>query len=235
MVSFPAYEIYSCGDHAYTLDLGQHIDVGTNRFIIRLFKSLQHNKPSFILDIIPAYSSITIVYDPLALPHEDPEEIIHLCFTDAIHLSALDQSNHHSFVIRIPVCYHPSIAPDLEALCSKLKMNTDSFIAIHTAKPYRVFMNGFLPGFAYMGSVDNRIASPRHQNPRKVVPAGSVGIAGNQTGIYPLDSPGGWQLIGKTTVSLFDPLSDSPCLLQPGDEVVFYPISLDEFQQSIPL
>ncbi len=235
MLSFPAYEIYACGDHAYTLDLGQQINVGTNRFIIRLFKALQHNKPSFILDIIPAYSSITIVYDPLALPHEYPEEIIHLCFTDAIHLSALDQSIEYSSVIRIPVCYHPSVAPDLEVLCSMLEMNADSLVSIHTSKPYRVFMNGFLPGFAYMGLVDHRIAAPRHQSPRKVVPAGSVGIAGSQTGIYPLDSPGGWQLIGKTTVTLFDPLSDKPCLLQPGDEVQFYPISLDEFQHCKPL
>ena len=235
MVSFPAYEIYTCGDHAYTLDLGQQIDVDINRFVIRLFKALQHNKPVFVLDIIPAYSSITIVYDPLLLGHEDPEEMIQLCFTDAIRLSALDPSNLHTSVIRIPVCYHPSVAPDLEALCSKLEIDADSFVSIHSSKPYRVFMNGFLPGFAYMGSVDHRIASPRHQSPRKVVPAGSVGIAGNQTGIYPLDSPGGWQLIGKTNVSLFDALSDRPCLLQPGDEVQFYPISLDEFQESKPL
>ena len=134
-------------------------------------------------------------------------------------------------MLRIPVCYHSSLAPDLHLLAVQLHLTTDELIRIHVATTYRVFMLGFLPGFAYMGPVDQRIVAPRHDRPRSAVPAGSVGIAGAQTGIYPMQSPGGWQLIGRTPLQLFTPHLLPPCLLQPGDEVVMYPISLDEFNQ----
>ncbi len=228
---FPAFEFYACGDHAYTLDAGQQINVDVNRCIIRLFQQIQQQKPSYILDIIPAYSSITIVYNPLSFTGSDinPETIIHQCFTDAIQQTENTTIPKSSTIIRIPVCYHPTLAPDLESLCHQQQIDIDTLITLHTQKTYRVFMNGFLPGFAYMGTVDGRIATPRHASPRKQVPAGSVGIAGHQTGIYPFESPGGWQLIGRTSVSLFNPHSDNPCLLKPGDEVQFYSIPLEIF------
>lgn len=231
MRGFPAFEFYACGDHAFTLDAGQQIDVDVNRLIISLFQQLQQQKPSYILDIIPAYSSITIVYDPLSFTKSDinPETIIHQCFTDAIQQTANKTASESGNIIRIPVCYHPSLAPDLESLCHQQQIDIDTLITLHTQKTYRVFMNGFLPGFAYMGTVDDRIATPRHASPRKQVPAGSVGIAGHQTGIYPFDSPGGWQLIGRTSVSLFNQHSDNPCLLKPGDEVQFYAIEIENF------
>jgi inhibitor of KinA len=228
---FSAFEFYACGDHAFTLDAGQQIDVDVNRLIIGLFQQLQQQKPSYILDIIPAYSSITIVYDPLSFTKSDinPEAIIHQCFIDAIQQTANKKASESGNIIRIPVCYHPSLAPDLESICLERQIDIDTLISLHTQKTYRVFMNGFLPGFAYMGTVDDRIAIPRHASPRKQVPAGSVGIAGHQTGIYPFESPGGWQLIGRTSVSLFNLHSDKPCLLQPGDEVQFYSVPLENF------
>lgn len=225
-----AYELYPCSDHAYTLDFGQQIDPEINRFIIRIFHQLQKEAHLYILDIIPAYSSITVVYDALKFSaNTDPGILIRQCFKDAMLKAAKSGTDSATRVVRIPVCYHPSLAPDLETVCHFHQIDIDTLIALHTRKTYRVFMNGFLPGFAYMGSVDERIITPRHTAPRKQVPGGSVGIACEQTGIYPFASPGGWQLIGRTAVKLFDPSSATPCMLQPGDEVQFYSIPIENF------
>ena len=225
------YAVYACGDHAFTLDFGEHIDVNINRYVIRIFHHIKATPLPYILDIIPAYSSITIVYDIPAMANlsSKPEMVIHECFENAMQQIENDAIPESGNIIRIPVCYHPSVAPDLEALCQLHQINTDTLIDLHTQKTYRVFMNGFLPGFAYLGSVDERIATPRHTTPRQQVAAGSVGIAGFQTGIYPFESPGGWQIIGRTTLSLFDLSSDNPCLLKPGDQVQFYSIPLASF------
>ena len=131
--------------------------------------------------------------------------------------------------IKIPVCYAEKYALDINEISKEKKLPVDEIIRLHTAKKYRVYMIGFLPGFAYMGEVDEQIAIPRKAQPRTKVEAGSVGIAGMQTGIYPLNSPGGWQIIGKTPVKLFNKEKDDPVLLQPGDEIEFYSITKDEF------
>jgi inhibitor of KinA len=226
-----AYEFYACGDHAFTLDFGQQIDVSINRFVIKLFHRLQENRKSYILDIIPAYSSITVVYNPLSFRkcNTNSQSIIRDYFADAVQQTENIKDTSSATIIRIPVCYHPSVAPDLESLCEHHHIDIDTLVSLHTQKTYRVFMNGFLPGFAYMGTVDDRIATARHASPRKKVPMGSVGIAGHQTGIYPFESPGGWQLIGRTSVSLFDADTDAPCLLKPGDEVQFYAVPIEKF------
>ncbi len=227
----PAYEFYAAGDHAFTFEAGRQINAATNHFIIRLFQQIQEEKYPFIRDIIPAYNSITIVYDPLLFTgyYSNAASIIQQCFTKAIQQTDDTSEDKPNNIIRIPVCYHPSLAPDLESLCNQHQINIDTLITLHTQKIYRVYMNGFLPGFAYMGTVDDRIATARHSSPRKKVASGSVGIAGHQTGIYPFESPGGWQLIGRTSVPLFNPQSDNPCLLKPGDEVQFYPVPIENF------
>jgi inhibitor of KinA len=130
--------------------------------------------------------------------------------------------------IKIPVCYSGKYALDIHDIAKEKKLTAPEIINLHTAKRYRVYMIGFLPGFAYMGEIDKRIAMPRKTQPRTKVEAGSVGIAGMQTGIYPFDSPGGWQIIGKTPVKLFDKEKSDPVLLQPGDEIEFYSITEDE-------
>ena len=132
--------------------------------------------------------------------------------------------------IKIPVCYDPSVAPDIALLAELHSISEEELIEVHTGKNYRVYMIGFLPGFAYMGTVDKRIATPRKSVPRTFVPAGSVGIAGEQTGIYPFGSAGGWQLIGRTPITMFNPANENPCYLQPGDEVKFFPITLSEYK-----
>jgi len=132
--------------------------------------------------------------------------------------------------IKIPVCYAEKYGLDLNEISKQKKISISEIIQLHTAKKYRIYMIGFLPGFAYMGEVDKQIAITRKAQPRINVEGGSVGIAGMQTGIYPLDSPGGWQIIGKTPLKLFDKEKDHTVLLQPGDEIEFYPITEDEFK-----
>lgn len=132
-------------------------------------------------------------------------------------------------LVKIPVCYHPSVAPDLAHMAAQTELTEAEIIQLHCQPIYKVYLIGFLPGFPYMASVNKAIQFPRKTTPRALVPAGSVGIAGEQTGIYPLNSPGGWQLIGKTPLILFDMRKEMPCLLQPGDTVQFYPIELAEF------
>ena len=131
--------------------------------------------------------------------------------------------------IEIPICYDPSLAPDLFKLAEERKLAPEIVVHLHSGKPYRVYMIGFLPGFAYMGKVDERITMPRKNNPSIEVPAGSVGIAGEQTGIYPVNSPGGWNIIGQTPMRLFDARNNDPVLLKAGDEVQFVPITLQQF------
>jgi inhibitor of KinA len=132
--------------------------------------------------------------------------------------------------MKIPVCYAKRFAPDLEELAAGKNLTVANVIHLHTASTYRVYMIGFLPGFPYMGKVDSCIATPRRSSPRTGIPAGSVGIAGQQTGIYPLSSPGGWNIIGRTPLQLFDKNRDHPVLLQPGDNITFYSITEDEFE-----
>jgi inhibitor of KinA len=135
-----------------------------------------------------------------------------------------------SKLVRIPVCYAQQFAPDIASLAALHGISIEEVIAIHSGTNYRVYMIGFLPGFPYMAMVNKKIQTPRLPKPRARVPAGAVGIAGAQTGIYPTDSPGGWQLIGQTPLKIFDLAKDNPVLLQPGDEVQFYPVSIEEFQ-----
>lgn len=133
--------------------------------------------------------------------------------------------------LKVPVCYHPTLAPDLMPLIETLQLSIEAFIALHANTSYRVYMIGFIPGFAYMGTVNEKIISPRKQNPRTIVPAGSVGIAGAQTGIYPFASPGGWQLIGRTPIQIFDANKKQTSFFMPGDTVCFEPIALEQFYE----
>ena len=228
---FP-YSIYPIGDQALTLDFGNQISDEINQNVMALFYWLKEEDMQGIKDIIPAYSSISVVYDAQLLrkwagsgaAYDYMKQYLSNAVQELDFLAVPGSRE-----LRIPVCYHPSLAPDLEDLCADKKMDLHEFVALHLSKPYRVYMIGFLPGFAYMGSLDQRIAAPRKQTPRTHVTAGSVGIAGLQTGIYPFASPGGWQLIGQTPLSLFNADAAVPSLFQPGDLVQFEAISLEQF------
>ena len=231
-----SYQIYSVSDQAVTLDFGGPISVATNDRVYMLMASLLKNKLEGVTDIIPAYSSITVVYDFMKvyeqqLKKEDTQSVSSLIkkwMEDNLTEHVNDTGANKKEMI-IPVCYDKSLGLDIESVAQKHNLTIQEVIALHTATTYRVFMNGFLPGFAYMGIVDPSIQTPRHESPRPVVKAGSVGIAGVQTGIYPSDSPGGWQIIGKTPVPLID--ENENILLKPGSFVKFNAISLFEFEK----
>lgn len=221
------------GDSALLINYGQSINQATHRQVLHDLHALQNSLPYFVKDLVPAYTSLTLIYDMLqARELPGPGTIysrVQATVADILGKAAAFEVPSPR-LLEVPLCYDLSLAPDL-ADAAKLKgMPTQEIIEIHSSATYTVYMLGFVPGFAYMGEVDERIALPRLKTPRTMVAKGSVGIAGRQTGIYPIASPGGWQLIGRTPLQLFDPQKDPPAYFQPGDQVKFYPISLHEFE-----
>jgi inhibitor of KinA len=220
--------IVPLGDAALFVQFQNSIDPAVHARVMQLFGRLQ-NAPAFIKDVVPAYGSLTIHYDVVALYDEKTSAFENL----KRFLQTLLQNDDCAIpleqrAVRIPVCFDSPFAPDLESLASEKNLSVADFVQIFTATNYTVYMIGFLPGFAYMGKVDRRVAVPRKSNPRQNVAAGSVGIAGEQTGIYPLASPGGWNIIGRTPLTLFNKEENDPVLLRPGDSVTFYPITENE-------
>lgn len=225
------YEIFPLGDQAATLSFGNGIDPSTHGKILSISRWLNANPFPGLKDIVLAYSSLTVIYDAISVvsdPGQSPFNFVSVRLQQAFEGSS--ETSNDRTVIEIPVCYEGSCAPDMEAVCSLTGLPVEEVINVHTAETYRVYMIGFLPGFPYLASVDARLRVPRKQTPARNVVAGSVGLAGEQTGIYPLDSPGGWQIIGRTRVQLFLKDRQPPCLMEPGDEVRFYRVSLSEFE-----
>lgn len=232
MLQQTPYRIYPCGDHAVTIELGDTIDATINEKVMAVFKYLKAANITGVQDVIPAYHTITLLYDIAVVAKKSPVSSVYEMMCDEVTKAVNAYTvplQKAARLVTIPVCYDLSVAPDLESLALLHQLSVEEVIQLHTARTYRVYMIGFLPGFAYMGSVDTKIATPRKEKPRTKVPAGSVGIAGAQTGIYPLDSPGGWQLIGQTPIQMFTIAQEEPCYLQPGDEIQFYPVTLSEF------
>ncbi|HQU92810.1 MAG TPA: 5-oxoprolinase subunit PxpB, partial [Pyrinomonadaceae bacterium] len=167
-----------------------------------------------IIEAVPAYASLTVFYDSRLTTFEAVKrELARL----SNNISSMAKSTPS--LVEIPVLVSSEM--DLARVAAYAALSSDEVLEIFLAQTYRVYMLGFLPGFAYMGEVDDKIAAPRLETPRTKVPKGSIGIAGKQTGIYPLESPGGWNIIGHTDLTMFDPTSDDPCRLNPGDEVRF--------------
>jgi inhibitor of KinA len=233
MPQLPDYTIFPLGDAALTIDFGNCIDESINRKVLGLFHSLNKNPVAGIIELVPAYSSLTIYYDVLLLKKNQPVyKTAYDCLSEMIRersQQSITEQLPSLEAIKIPVCYDAEFAWDMGELTKTKNISAEEVIRIHTSKEYIVYMLGFLPGFTYMAKVDDEIAMPRRINPRINVEAGSVGIAGQQTGIYPLPSPGGWQIIGRTPLRLFNADSDSFTLLKPGNKVQFYSISKDEF------
>lgn len=222
------YQINALGDGALLVSFGNVIDDELNNKVLALFERVQSSSLT-LKDCVPAYSSLAIYYDPLLFRTDGKTAFQTVKKTIVQMLSDLQVDVWQTAKQwRLPVCYEQKFAPDLQALAQQKSMTTDEVVQLHTATAYRVYTLGFLPGFAYMGKVDERIATPRKNSPVTVA-AGSVGIAGEQTGIYPFDSPGGWNIIGRTPVKLFKKEQAAPVLLQPGDEISFYSITEDEF------
>ena len=219
------HTVYAVGDRAFCLDFGPVLTDEVHACILQLFRLLQQQPLPGVLDLVPAYTSFTIY-----VANDISKTALRDWYQRLLsHLKTLEnpsEAMHH--LLRVPVCYDPRLAPDLEKVAMEKNLSVEELATIHASESYEVYLMGFLPGFAYMASVPDRLRMPRKDKPVPVA-AGAVAIAGQQTGIYPLDSPGGWQVIGRTPVALFNPDLDQPCYFQPGDRVQFYPISIDEF------
>lgn len=226
------YRIFPLGDTAITIDFGNCIDEAINRKVMAGFHQLQQTPLPGMIEAVPAYSSLTLYYDISSLKKSIPkEQPAYDWLKEQLEkrLSGLEPGNAGAERrLRIPVCYDKEYAPDIEEMAAIRDISVDEIIHIHSSQPYRVYMLGFLPGFAYLGAIDERIIMPRKAQPAQVI-AGSVGIGGSQTGIYPLTSPGGWQIIGRTPLQLFNAEKQDPTLIKAGDIIEFYPISSNEF------
>ena len=217
--------IFPLGDNALTIEFGAEISESLNNRAVSLAACFEAAPFRGFIEAVPAYASTTIFYDLLEIRNDFPDFLT--AFEAVKHLveNALENSDrapeNEARLVEIPVSFLDGDALDLDFVAGTNGLSRQDVIGIFTSKTYRVYMLGFLPGFAYMGEVDERIATPRKTSPRLRVPRGSVGIAGRQTGIYPLESPGGWQIIGRTDVELFTPQENTLCLLRPGDSVKF--------------
>lgn len=208
------------GDSAILIQLGGAIDPTLNARVHALSALLQ-SIPA-VIETVPAYCTVLVHYDPLAAPYNQIKTLIEE------KISLLDESIHRpSRHLEIPVLYGNASGPDLEPAAATLALSPSELIRLHSEREYTVYMMGFTPGFPYLGILDERLTLPRISTPRTRVPAGSVAIAGSQTGIYPVDSPGGWHILGHTPLKLFDPQSETPFLFTPGDTVKFVPIEGD--------
>jgi inhibitor of KinA len=232
-----SFSIYPLGDSAITIDLGNSIDEQLNRQALAIHDWLQAHRFPGLVDIIIAYSSVSVLYDPTIVraskvncpqgAYNWLKGLLERAVGEVMGVDVRASSvKGHSF--RIPVCYGGEYGPDLEWVARQKELSAEEVIRIHHSGSYRIYMVGFLPGFPYMGRTDSRLEIPRKDRPVPVM-GGGVGIAGIQTGIYPLSSPGGWQIVGRTPVRLFDWQADPPIRFQCGDQVEFYPISREEF------
>jgi inhibitor of KinA len=220
------FRLLPLGDAALTVEFGNEIDPMLNARVISFAEAVRAQTWEGVLDIVPTYCSVTIHVDPLCMDLNTlTDRLLHL--TSSLSQDATSSGTDHT----ISVLYGGEGGPDLEDIAAYTKMSVADVIRLHSSVLYRVYMLGFSPGFPYLGSVPEALAIPRLATPRTRVPAGSVGIADRQTGIYPTATPGGWRLIGRTSVELYRPSRTKPFLLSPGDTVRFVPITAQEFNR----
>jgi inhibitor of KinA len=221
-----AFRIVPAGDSALVVEFEERIDPAVNARVIALGDALQSAAIAGVRDVVPTFRSVAVYFDPL---RTDYNALLSHIETETGRSST--EADRARTPIRIPVCYGGELGPDLPQVAAFARMSEHEVVALHSSRVYRVFMLGFVAGFAYMGIVDARIAMPRHSTPRVRVPLGSVGIAGVQTGIYPAETPGGWQLIGRTPLKPFDAARAEPFLMKAGDAVQFAPIGRADYDR----
>ncbi len=214
------------GDRGLLMEFGNVIDPKINARIRGIVVRLSEDLPSGVEEIIPTYCAVILVYDPMTT---DPATLIPNL--TALNTELTAQPLPAPDIVELPVCYHPDLGPDLAHVAKVHDLTPEEVVEIHTTPLYPIYMIGFTPGFPFLGGLPEQLHTPRLSSPRTHVPAGSVGIANNQTGIYPIASPGGWQLIGQCPVKLFDPHREDPILLTAGSLLKFNAISLDEFRK----
>jgi inhibitor of KinA len=224
------------GDCAVVIALGSTIDEATHRRVRAVCARLESHPPVGMIEYVPAFASVTVYYDParvapLGIRNASPPHARFAASLEATLDHLEDEEASATRMVEIPVCYGGDLGPDLDDVAQRSGLSSDEVVRLHSGGDYRVYMIGFMAGFAYLGGLPERIATPRRSTPRERVPASSVGIGGSQTGVYPIVSPGGWNIIGRTPLRMFDPDRDPPTLLQMGDHVRFRAISLDAFRE----
>ena len=220
------FRIEPAGDAALRVELPARIDAGISARVTAMGDEVRARWSNLILDAVIGYHTLTVYFDPLRVDGRWLEEQLTGIARDTV--APVEAPRAH---VEVPVCYGGDLGPDLGEVAQAAGCTEDEVVQLHTGRDYRVFVVGFVPGFGYMGPVDPRLALPRRRTPRTRVPAGTVALAAGQTGIYPMETPGGWHLIGRTPVRPFDESRPEPVLFRPGDSVRFRSVTRDEYDQ----
>ncbi len=220
----PVYRI--AGDRGFLVEYGGRIDPSINEKVRAMSLALERKRPEGVIEVIPTYRSLLLVYD---CDHTGPAALKQLL--EATERELNDIRIPPPKVVEIPVCYGGEFGPDIEHVAEIHDLSVEEVVRIHSEPEYQIYMVGFTPGFPFLGGLSEALHTPRLKTPRTKVPRGSVGIANEQTGVYPIASPGGWQLIGRTPLKLFDPQREHPILYQAGDLLRFRPISASEYRE----
>ena len=231
-------EIVPLGDSALIVRVREQFDDAPEKTlneVLQTFQQLRRAAIPGVIELAPAYTSVAVFFDPVEVTKASGTASDIFDWLAARIGAATIPKRRRSRrsaprTVEIPVCYDPEFAPDLDEVAHHAKISTEQVVDLHSAAHYRVACIGFVPGFPFMAGLPKEIATPRRSNPRKEIPPGAVGIGGAQTGIYPLRSPGGWNLIGRTPLKLFDPTKDPPVVLRAGDRVRFRAITREEFE-----
>lgn len=218
--------IVAAGDTSLLVEFGQEISPEINRKISTTVQLMREQHMEGVVDVIPTFCSLLINYDPRVISYEQ----LKTRMQELVKLDIKSEAGKKR-IFEIPVCYGGVYGPDIENIAKHAGLTVEEVIKIHTSTDYLIYMLGFLPGFCYLGGLDERIHTPRLANPRLKISAGSVGIGGSQTGIYPMDSPGGWQLMGMTPVKTYDPNREVPILVEAGDYIRFVPVDEQEYKR----
>lgn len=218
------YSFLQNGDSAVTIQFENKISEDINRRVTTLCNAIEAKSINGVIELVPTFASLTVFYDCTIISSKRLKKKIKALINDG------ERSvKSKAIVWNIPVCYDDEFAPDMENVCNHTSLEKEEVIRLHTSKPYLIYMLGFLPGFAYLGGIDERLFTPRLKTPRLEIFEGAVGIGSEQTGIYPIASPGGWQLIGKTPVKVFDKSKEPPILYKAGDYIKFFSIDKSEY------